>query len=516
MSTTPVGDPQTTAIIATPIMSERQQPAVRENTGHMQHQHFVDNTWQAGTSGDSMPAVDPSTGEIFGALARGTGPDIARAVASSRAAIGETFDGPWGRLPAAQRGRLMARLAIAVTERAEEFAQLEARDTGKSLKTARTDAAALARYFEYYGGACDKLHGETLPYEQGYTVLTIREPHGVTGHIIPWNYPMQIFGRTVGASLAAGNACVVKPAEDASLSILRLAELAAEVGFPAGTLNVVTGYGHEAGAALTAHPGIDHISFTGSTVTGRLVAEAAAKRHCPVTLELGGKSPQLVFDDADLDAALPVIVNAIIQNAGQTCSAGSRLLVQRGVYEPLLARLAERFRALRAGPPALELEMGPLVNQKQYELVKGFIQQAEEARIPVMARGTLHPDAARAGYYQPAVLFRDVPPESALAQREIFGPVLAAMPFDDEDEAIRLANGTDYGLVAGVWTRDGSRQFRVARKLRCGQVFINNYGAGGGVELPFGGVKASGHGREKGFEALLGFTVLKTIAIKHG
>jgi len=491
-------------------------PVVSQNTEDMQQQHFIDNHWQAGSSGDTIPAVDPSTGEAFGTLARGTGADIARAVVSARAAIGETFDGGWGRLPAAQRGRLMARLALAVTERAEEFAQLEARDTGKSLKTARVDAAALARYFEYYGGACDKLHGETLPYEQGYTVLTIREPHGVTGHIIPWNYPMQIFGRTVGASLAAGNACVVKPAEDASLSILRLAELAAEIGFPAGTLNVVTGYGHEAGAALTAHPGIDHISFTGSTVTGRLVAEAAAKRHCPVTLELGGKSPQLVFDDADLDAALPVVVNAIIQNAGQTCSAGSRLLVQRGIYEPLLERLAERFSALRAGPPALELEMGPLVNQTQYDLVQGFIQQAEEAGIPVMARGTLHPDAASAGYYQAAVLFRDVPHESPLAQREIFGPVLAAMPFDDEDEAIRLANGTDYGLVAGVWTRDGARQFRVARKLRCGQVFINNYGAGGGVELPFGGVKSSGHGREKGFEALLGFTVLKTIAIKHG
>jgi aldehyde dehydrogenase (NAD+) len=482
----------------------------------MQTQHFIDNGWQAGSSAETIPVVDPSTGTAFGSLVRGTAADIARAVASSRAAVGETFDGPWGRLSAAQRGRLMMRLAAAVTERNEEFAQLEARDTGKSMKTARVDATALARYFEYYGGAADKLHGDTLPYEHGYTVLTIREPHGVTGHIVPWNYPMQIFGRTVGASLAAGNACVVKPAEDASLSILRLAELAAEIGFPAGALNVVTGYGHEAGAALTAHPGIDHISFTGSTVTGRLVAEAAAKRHCPVTLELGGKSPQLVFDDADLDQALPVIVNAIIQNAGQTCSAGSRVLVQRGIYEVVLERLAERFSALRAGPPALELEMGPLVNEKQYQLVKGFIDAAEAERIPVMARGSVHAEAASAGYYQAAVLFRDVPHGSALAQREIFGPVLAAMPFDDEAEAIRLANGTDYGLVAGVWTRDGARQLRVARALRCGQVFINNYGAGGGVELPFGGVKASGHGREKGFEALLSFTVLKTIAIKHG
>lgn len=482
----------------------------------MQHHHFIANARTAPRSGEFIPAIDPSNGESIGDIARGSQQDVDAAVAAARAAIGDTFDGPWGRLSALERGRLMHRFAAAVTERAEELAALEAADTGKSMKTARADAVALARYFEYYAGACDKLHGETLPYEQGYMVMTVREPHGVTAHIIPWNYPMQIFGRTVGASLAAGNACVVKPAEDASLSLLRLAELAAEVGFPAGALNVVTGFGHEAGGWLTAHPGVDHISFTGSTVTGRLVAEAAAKRHCPVTLELGGKSPQIVFDDADLDAALPVIVNAIVQNAGQTCSAGSRLLVQRGVYEKLMEAVANGFRALRTGPPALGLDMGPLVNRKQFDLVKGIVARAEADGIRVMARGQLHPDAAAAGFYQEAVLFRDVPHEHSIAQQEVFGPVLVAMPFEDEAEAIRLANGTDYGLVAGVWTRDGARQLRMARKLRCGQVFINNYGAAGGVELPFGGVKASGYGREKGFEALLGFTVLKTIAVKHG
>jgi aldehyde dehydrogenase (NAD+) len=482
----------------------------------MQTQHFIDNGWQAGSSAETIPVVDPSTGTAFGSLVRGTAADIARAVASSRAAVGETFDGPWGRLSAAQRGRLMMRLAAAVTERNEEFAQLEARDTGKSMKTARVDATALARYFEYYGGAADKLHGDTLPYEHGYTVLTIREPHGVTGHIVPWNYPMQIFGRTVGASLAAGNACVVKPAEDASLSILRLAELAAEIGFPAGALNVVTGYGHEAGAALTAHPGIDHISFTGSTVTGRLVAEAAAKRHCPVTLELGGKSPQLVFDDADLDQALPVIVNAIIQNAGQTCSAGSRVLVERPLYEPLLERLAGRFAALRAGPASDDLDLGPLVNRRQQQRVWDFLSDAQAGGIPLMAQGEIVDDAPAQGFYQAPVLLRDVPAGHRLWQEEVFGPVLAVQAFDDEDEALALANGTRYGLVAGVWTRDGARQMRLARRLQSGQVFVNNYGAGGGVELPFGGVKASGYGREKGFEALYGFTTLKTVAIRHG
>ncbi|MBM3406336.1 MAG: aldehyde dehydrogenase family protein [Betaproteobacteria bacterium] len=478
-------------------------------------QHFIGNARQHPSGGQHIPVLDPSTGEAFGQIARGSAADIDQAVAAARASLGERYDGPWGGVSAAARGRLLQRFSVAVTAHADELAQLEARDTGKSLKTARADVSALARYFEFYAGAADKLHGQTLPYEPGYLVATVREPHGVTGHIIPWNYPMQIFGRTVGAALAAGNACVVKPAEDASLSSLRLGELAAEAGFPAGALNIVTGYGAEAGASLCEHPDVDHLSFTGSTATGQRVAEAAARRHCPVTLELGGKSPQLVFADADLDAAIPVIINAIVQNAGQTCSAGSRLLVERSLYETVLERLVERFQALVAGPPALGLDMGPLVNRKQFDHVGRLLAQAQADGLRVAARGQLHPQAASAGFYQPAVLFRDVPSQHPLAQQEIFGPVLVAMPFDDETHAVRLANGTAYGLVAGVWTRDGARQLRIARALRCGQVFINNYGAGGGVELPFGGVRSSGYGREKGFEALYGFTVLKTIAIRH-
>jgi aldehyde dehydrogenase (NAD+) len=478
--------------------------------------HFIANARRPVPDARTLPVIDPADGREFDRIARGAPEDIDQAVRAAQAAMGEHFDGPWALTCARDRGRLLAAWGRAVLDEADELARLEARDTGKTLRTARNDVAALARYFEYYAGACDKLHGETLPYDTGTLVMTVREPHGVTGHIIPWNYPVQIFGRSVGASLAAGNACVVKPAEDASLSTLYLAEMAARVGFPPGALNVVTGYGHEAGAALSAHPGIRHISFTGSTATGQQVAAAAARHHCPVVLELGGKSPQIVFEDADLDAALPVVVNAIIQNSGQTCSAGSRLLVHESIHEAFVARVAERFRALRAGPPASDADLGPLVNRKQYERVRRMLDAARAEGLAEAARGRILDGAPPDGYYQEAVLFRDVPSDSALAREEIFGPVLITQAFRDEAHALALANSTDYGLVAGVWTRDGARQLRMARHLRCGQVFINNYGAGGGVELPFGGVKSSGHGREKGFEALLGFTALKTVAIRYG
>ncbi len=477
---------------------------------------FIGNRWAAAAGGESLDVIDPSTGQPFARIARGTAADIDAALRAARRAYGEAGEGPWGRRSAAERGRLLARLSQRVLEHADELARLESRSTGKPLKQGLADAQALARYFEYYAGAADKLHGETIPYSDGMTVLTLREPHGVTGHIIPWNYPLQIFGRSVGAALATGNACVVKPAEDACLSILRVAELAADVAFPDGALNIVTGLGHEAGAALAAHAGVDHISFTGSPLAGTKVAQAAAVHHCPVTLELGGKSPQIVFADADLDAVVPVVVNAIVQNAGQTCSAGSRLLVERPVYEELVARVGAGMRVLKVGPALDDLDLGPLIRRSQQQRVWDFLSQAQADGIEIAAEGQIIDDAPEGGFYQAPTLLRDVPPTHTLAQQEIFGPVLAAMPFTSEDEALAIANGTPYGLVAGLWTRDGARQLRVARRLNCGQVFINNYGAGGGIELPFGGVKSSGYGREKGFEALLAFTRLKTIAVKHG
>ena len=399
---------------------------------------------------------------------------------------------------------------------ADVDAAIRSRDTGKPLKQGAADIAAAARYFEFYGSAADKLHGETLPFLNGYTVALVRDPHGVTGHIVPWNYPAQIFGRSVGASLACGNACVVKPAEDACLSVLRMAVLARDAGIPDGALNVVAGLGAEAGAALSAHPGVDFISFTGSPATGTAIQCAAARNNIGVMMELGGKSPQLLFADADIEAALPAIVNAIIQNGGQTCSAGSRVLIERGAYPAFSAAIAERFSKLRAGAHDKDLDLGAMINARRRERVEIFLAGAEATDLRPLARGVIDPDAPKGGFYIAPALFGDVPRASALANDEVFGPVLALMPFDDEADAIRLANGTPYGLVAGVWTRDAKRSIRVARAMRCGQVYVNAYGAGGGAELPFGGVKRSGHGREKGFEALYEFCAAKTIVINHG
>jgi len=472
---------------------------------------LIGGTWQPPAGGETIGVLNPSDGAPYGMLARGTAEDIGAAVAAARDALA----GEWGRLTAVDRGRLLAMLGRLVLDAADELAILEARDVGKPLSQARADAVACARYFEFYGGAADKVHGSTIPYQDGYTVMTLREPHGVTGHIIPWNYPMQILGRSVGAALAMGNACVLKPAEDAGLSSLAVAELARQAGFPPGAFNVVPGLGEEAGAALAAHPEVDHVSFTGSPAVGRLVQRAAADHTCPVTLELGGKSPQIVFADADLDAALPFLVRAAVQNAGQTCSAGSRILIEASAYDTVADHLATAFSKLTVGPADLDLDVGPLINREQLARVDGFLGRAADDGLAFLARGSFAANVPTDGFYVAPAVVGDVPPEHEMAQEEVFGPVVACIRFEDEADAIRIANGTRYGLVAGVWTRDGGRALRLARAVKAGQVFVNNYGAGGGVELPFGGMKGSGYGREKGFEALYGFSTTKTVAIKH-
>jgi aldehyde dehydrogenase (NAD+) len=474
---------------------------------------FINNTWQASDSGKEIPALAPATGKVVGAIAAGNSRDIDMAVKAARYAFEQ---GAWGRLTATDRGRLITRLSRLVEDHADELANLEALDTGKPMKQARADVAAVARYFEFYGAAADKVRGETIPFVDGYMALTIYEPLGVTGHIIPWNYPGQMFGRSVTPALAMGNAVVVKPAEDACLVPLRLAELAAEAGFPNGAINVVPGIGEEAGAALSGHVGIDFLSFTGSPEVGTLVQTAAAQNHIACTLELGGKSPQIVFADADLDAALASVVGSSVQNAGQTCSAGSRVLVERKIWDVFLKNLKSRFDKLKAGTPEKDLDLGPVISASQKQRIEGMLFRAQSAGAQVVAQGVVDEDAPKEGFYVPPVILQNVERDSEMARQEVFGPVLTALPFDDEADAISLANGTDFGLTAGVWSGDGSRALRVARKVRVGQMYINGYGSGGGVELPFGGRKRSGHGREKGMDALYEMSALKTIVVNHG
>jgi aldehyde dehydrogenase (NAD+) len=313
-----------------------------------------------------------------------------------------------------------------------------------------------------------------------------------------------------------GNAAVLKPAEDTPLSALRVAELAAAAGLPEGALNVVTGLGEEAGAALAAHPGIDFVSFTGSNEVGTLVQQAAAKNAVKCVLELGGKSPQIVFDDVDVERAVPIVVRAIVQNAGQTCTAGSRLLVQRSIHDAFVARIAEAFAKVRVGTPEMDLDCGPVMNPAQQRRVQRYVDGAKAAGIPVIAQGRIAEGVPPGGYWVTPTLFGPVPRDAAIAREEVFGPVLAAMAFEDEADAIRLANGTDYGLLAAVWTENSGRLHRVAKAVRAGQVFMNCYGAGGGVELPFGGTKRSGHGREKGLLALEELSTTKTLVHWHG
>ncbi len=471
---------------------------------------FINNSWIPPVGGQTLPLFNPSDGTVLCQIAHGQADDINHAVEAANASL----DTQWGKATAAERGRVLAKIGQLVLEHVEELATLEAHDVGKPFKQARADVVALARYMEFYAGAADKIHGTTIPYLDGYTVYTLREPHGVTGHIIPWNYPMQIIGRSVGAALAMGNAAVLKPAEEACLTALAFAELTRRAGLPDGALNVVPGLGAQAGAALTAHPLVRHVSFTGSVGVGKLIQETTARNVVPVTLELGGKSPQLVFDDADIKTALPFLVNAGIQNAGQTCSASSRILVQRGVYDQVVTEMTHQYGALRVGPAMSDLDLGPLISTRQQDIVKGYLTKGQD--LEMVGQGIIISNAPQGGSYVAPTLFADVPPDHILAQEEVFGPVQVVIPFEDEADALRIANGTQFGLVASVWSRDGARQMRLAKKLRAGQVFLNNYGAGGGVELPFGGTGLSGHGREKGFEALYGFSTLKTVAAMHG
>jgi aldehyde dehydrogenase (NAD+) len=484
----------------------------REDAAVMREKMLIGGEWVDAAGGETFESRDPATGEVIAVVPRATAVDVDRAVAAARRAL---ESGPWPQMPPAERGRILMRMSAAIRAQADELARLETLDTGKPIRQARTDVEVAARYFEFYAGAADKLLGQVIPLGPGFLDYTLREPMGVCAQIIPWNYPIQIASRGIAPALATGNTLVTKPAEETPLTALRLARIGLEAGLPPGVLNVVTGFGEEAGAPLAGHRDVNHVSFTGSVEVGTLVMQAAAKNIVPVTLELGGKSPNIVFADADPAAAVPVIVNSIIQNAGQTCSAGSRLLVQRKAHDEWVDRVSARMGEVRIGRGLDDPDLGPVISEAQLKRVMSYLEVAKREGAEVAAGGGRPSDPRLgSGYFVQPTLVDRVKPEMRIAREEVFGPVLAVLPFDEVEEAAALANSTEYGLVAAIWTRDISKAHALAHRVKAGQVYVNTYGAGGGVELPFGGYKKSGFGREKGLEALLTFTQVKNVCVK--
>jgi aldehyde dehydrogenase (NAD+) len=462
----------------------------------------IDGARRPASEGGRFETVDPATGTAFAEVARGTAADIDLAVAAARRALPD-----WRGMAPQERGRLLGALADRLRQEQDRLAALETRDNGKPISHARRDVETCARYFEYYAGIADKVHGESIPLTDSYVDYTVREPLGVTAQIIPWNLPTNIFGRSVAPALATGNVAVVKPAEQTPVTAVEIAALASEVGLPNGVLNVVPGFGTEAGARLAAHPDVDGVSFTGSVPTGIEVAQGAVENVTNVHLELGGKSPNVVFPDAEMDSAIASTVTAIFANAGQVCSAGSRLLLHEEISDAFLERLVTAVEALSVGPGVEDHDMGPLVSATQFETVTEYLAVGrEEAGEPLVGGDSLD----REGYFVEPTIFTGVDSSMRIAQEEIFGPVLAVMEFADEAEALALANDTAFGLVAGVHTTDMGRAHRFARDAEAGQVYINEWFAGG-VETPFGGVKQSGFGREKGLAAVDAYTQTKNV-----
>jgi aldehyde dehydrogenase (NAD+) len=463
-------------------------------------------------SGATFQSIDPSNGRPLAVVAQALPEDIDEAVAVAR----EAFDnGPWTKMKPAERARLLWKMSELIRRDAEELARTESRDNGKPLRQAKTDVEVAARYFEFYAGVADKLMGHTIPVTPGILDYTVKEPIGVSGHIVPWNYPIQIGARGAAPALAAGCCVVMKPSSEAPLTALALAKLGIEAGLPPGVFNVVPGRGGDAGERLASHPGVDQLTFTGSVATGIRVMKLAADHVCPVVMELGGKSPNVVFADADLDITIPGVANAIFQNAGQTCSAGSRLLVEQSARDKVVDLLAQKAKSMRLGPGVEDPDMGPVISKTQYEKILDYIEAGKHEGARVMTGGQRAQDAAlKDGFFIEPTLLSDVQPQMRVHQEEIFGPVLTITTFSDLEEVAKLANWTEYGLLAGVWTRDINKALYLADKIKAGQVYVNTYGAGGGVELPFGGYKKSGFGREKGLEALNSYLQTKNVCIR--
>jgi phenylacetaldehyde dehydrogenase len=475
---------------------------------------LIDGKWVEAASGETLTTYDPATEEPLAEVPAGDKEDVDRAVRAARRAF---EGGPWRTMTASERGRALWKLADLIEAHGEEFAQLETLDNGKPISVARVaDIPLVVDHFRYYAGWATKIEGETIPVSvPGMLNYTLREPVGVVGQIIPWNFPLLMAAWKLGVALACGNTVVLKPAEQTPLSALRLGELLEEAGFPPGVVNIVTGYGENAGAAIAAHPDVDKVAFTGSTEVGHEIMRAAAGNLKRVSLELGGKSPNIIFADSDLDAAAVGAASAIYFNHGQCCCAGSRLFIERSAYDKVMPRLIEFSQKIKLGPgmdPATE--MGPLVSSEQFQRVTSYLNAGSKEGAKLAAGGG-RPKEMKKGYFVSPTVFTDVKPDMKVVREEIFGPVVCAIPFKDPEEVAAAGNDTTYGLAAAVWTRDIQKAHRMAQTLKAGTVWINCYNMFDAAS-PFGGYKQSGFGREMGKAALELYTQIKSVWVNLG